>query len=200
MTAVAAAVRRAVADEHDAELFAFVLLAPGGLPKTSSGKIQRRACRAAFLDGTLDALGEWRATGQPAAVGLSRAAILAAPPPERRALLENHFRDQVARVLRLAPSAVDPHQPLQALGLSSLSIFELKNALEESLGVTISVSSFMQGASIAQLALAVLAELTAAPAGPPSMNQALQQVQQLSDEQVKALLGPDSLVTRGALQ
>ena len=33
------------------------LLAPGAVPKTSSGKIQRRACRAAYLDGTLEEVG-----------------------------------------------------------------------------------------------------------------------------------------------
>ncbi|HEY1375409.1 MAG TPA: fatty acyl-AMP ligase, partial [Gemmataceae bacterium] len=45
LAAVADAVRRAVADEHEADLHAFVLLRPGGLPKTSSGKVRRRACR-----------------------------------------------------------------------------------------------------------------------------------------------------------
>jgi acyl-CoA synthetase (AMP-forming)/AMP-acid ligase II len=46
--AVADAVRRAVANEHDADLYAFVLLRPGGLPKTSSGKIQRRGMPASL--------------------------------------------------------------------------------------------------------------------------------------------------------
>src|SRR5207237_8761685 len=44
---VAEAVRQAVAEEHEADLSAFVLLKPGGLPRTSSGKTQRRACRGA---------------------------------------------------------------------------------------------------------------------------------------------------------
>ena len=33
----------------------------GSIPKTSSGKIQRHACRDGFLDGTLDVVGQWRA-------------------------------------------------------------------------------------------------------------------------------------------
>jgi acyl-CoA synthetase (AMP-forming)/AMP-acid ligase II len=101
VAAVAEAVRGAVADEHDAELYAFVLLEPGGVPKTSSGKIQRGACRSAFLAGALAALGEWRAAGQPTGGGLSQAALLAALPSRRQALLETHFRGQLARVLRL---------------------------------------------------------------------------------------------------
>src|SRR5262249_37036588 len=61
---VAEAVRRSVAEEHEAELYAFALLKLGAMPKTSSGKIQRQACRSAFLAGTLEAHGEWRASSQ----------------------------------------------------------------------------------------------------------------------------------------
>ena len=44
-------------------------------------------------------------------------ALRAAPPAERQALLATHLRAQVSRVLRLAPDAVDPHQPLARMGL-----------------------------------------------------------------------------------
>src|SRR5262249_2173599 len=44
---------RAVADEHEVKLSSAALIAPGTIPKTSSGKIQRRACKQAFLDGSL---------------------------------------------------------------------------------------------------------------------------------------------------
>lgn len=50
------AIRRAVAREHDVQIHTAFLLKPGSLPKTSSGKIQRRACRTHFLDGTLENL------------------------------------------------------------------------------------------------------------------------------------------------
>lgn len=48
-----AALRRAVSTHHAVEADDLVLLRPGTIPRTSSGKIQRRACRAAYLDGTL---------------------------------------------------------------------------------------------------------------------------------------------------
>jgi acyl-CoA synthetase (AMP-forming)/AMP-acid ligase II len=43
------AVRQAIAEQHDLRLAHFSLLGPGEIPKTSSGKIRRRACRANFL-------------------------------------------------------------------------------------------------------------------------------------------------------
>jgi acyl-CoA synthetase (AMP-forming)/AMP-acid ligase II len=46
-------IRRAVSKHHDLQVYKALLLKPGSLPKTSSGKIQRHACRARFLAGTL---------------------------------------------------------------------------------------------------------------------------------------------------
>ncbi len=55
--AIAEAVRRAVAEEHEAQVHQVVLLRATSIPKTSSGKLQRRACRAALLGGKLEVLG-----------------------------------------------------------------------------------------------------------------------------------------------
>jgi acyl-CoA synthetase (AMP-forming)/AMP-acid ligase II/acyl carrier protein len=189
--AVAEAVRQAVAQEHEAEMHAFVLLKFGGMPRTSSGKVQRHACRAAFLAGTLEAHGEWRGARQPTSGGLTRAAVLGVPPHERQALLETHFRGELARVLHLDPDAIDPLQPVSTLGLDSLTTLELKNALGEGLGVSLPVTTFLRGASISALASQVSTELSRQASAPRSMSDLLQQVQQLSDEEVKALLESD---------
>src|SRR5262249_53651820 len=126
--AVAEAVRQAVAQEHEAELHAFVLLKFGGMPKTSTGKVQRHASRAALLAGSLEGHGEWRGASQHSTGGgLTRAAILGAPAQERQALLETPFRGELARVLHLDPDAIDPLQPVSTLGLDSLTTLELKN-------------------------------------------------------------------------
>lgn len=51
---VAEATRKAVAHFHALSLLDVVLLRPGLIPKTSSGKIQRRACRTGYLADSLD--------------------------------------------------------------------------------------------------------------------------------------------------
>jgi acyl-CoA synthetase (AMP-forming)/AMP-acid ligase II len=50
----ARAIRRAVAETHGVDVHAVRLLSPGSIPKTSSGKLRRLACRDAFLAGTFD--------------------------------------------------------------------------------------------------------------------------------------------------
>lgn len=48
---VARAVRAAVAAHHDLSVYDFVLVEAGAVPRTSSGKIARRACQQAYLEG-----------------------------------------------------------------------------------------------------------------------------------------------------
>lgn len=48
------AIRRAVAEEYDLQVYQIQLLKAGHIFKTSSGKIQRRACKAAFLSNSLN--------------------------------------------------------------------------------------------------------------------------------------------------
>lgn len=55
------AIRRAVSVVHELQLYAIILVRPMSIPKTSSGKIQRHACKKAFLEGELEVVGEWHA-------------------------------------------------------------------------------------------------------------------------------------------
>jgi len=63
------AIRQAVAEEHQAQPWAVVLLKPRTLPKTSSGKVQRGACRQGFLDGALQEVARWEEPREGAAGG-----------------------------------------------------------------------------------------------------------------------------------
>jgi glutamate-1-semialdehyde-2,1-aminomutase len=56
--AVEFAVYTAVSEFHELQIHALLLLKPGTIPKTSSGKIQRRACHQAFLNETFELLVE----------------------------------------------------------------------------------------------------------------------------------------------
>jgi len=51
-------VRRAIAEQHAVQLHELVLLKTGYIPKTTSGKIQRHACRLGYLEGTLNRVEE----------------------------------------------------------------------------------------------------------------------------------------------
>lgn len=55
---IADAIRQTVSDEFELEVYAVQLLRTASILKTSSGKIQRKACRQGFLDKCLEVVGE----------------------------------------------------------------------------------------------------------------------------------------------
>ncbi len=80
-------VRAAVVDHHGILLSAVSVLSHGGMPKTSSGKLRRRACRDAFGDGSLDEIARWVADPELASP------LLTARPAR---ILERYERSDVA--------------------------------------------------------------------------------------------------------
>ncbi|RYZ40519.1 MAG: amino acid adenylation domain-containing protein, partial [Myxococcaceae bacterium] len=134
---VADALRKKVAEEHAVHLHAVVLLEPRSIPKTSSGKIQRQACRAGYMAGTLEAVGRSVVSEQPEAAERGEVPITellrAAAPQEQLPLLEGYLRERIARAVHIEASGLDRHAPLAELGLDSLMFLELQGRLEAEL-------------------------------------------------------------------
>jgi amino acid adenylation domain-containing protein len=163
---VTAAIRQAIAEAHEIQVYAVILLKAGTIPKTSSGKIQRRATKAGFLAGTLDIVGSSiLEISQPTAAEdfLTRTELLAVEPAQQQELLNTYLQKLVARVLRVAPCQVGLEQPLTSFGLDSLKVFELKNRIEIDFGVAISVADFFDGINIAELVPQILQQIAENP-------------------------------------
>jgi amino acid adenylation domain-containing protein len=160
---VAEAVRRAVAEEHEVTVHEVVLLRVGTLPKTSSGKVQRRLCRELYLADGLVVVGRSAlATAEPAAEGglvLSRGALFALEPEERPAVLAAFLAERAAEALGVPASAVSPEQPLSGLGLDSLAAVELKGSVEAALGLAVPLADLLQGIGARALAEKMLANV-----------------------------------------
>jgi len=154
--AVFSAVRRAVAESHDLPVHAMVLIAPGTIAKTTSGKIQRSACRAAFLAGTLKPLAQWhRAAPAPAnAPGTARPPADAAASGSARSAPEIHawLVAQIATRLGIDPRDVDPTEPFVSYGMDSREAVGLSGDLERWLGRRVSPTVAYAHPSVAALA------------------------------------------------
>jgi len=147
---IASAIRRRIAERHELHPFAVVLIKRGGLPKTSSGKIQRYACREKFLSGSLQALLEWREAVE--AKSESGAAYFLASFLESPEQIEGWLRSRIASRLSMEPSEIDVNVPIPRYGLDSLAAVELVHELETSLGITLTMSSLLQDIGISDLA------------------------------------------------
>ena len=175
LEAVIDAIREAVADEHELQVYAVVLIKPRSIPKTSSGKIQRHACRDHFLAQTLEVVkSDIFEDVAPvlSQMSLTRESLLAAGEAERARLLESYVLEQTARVLRVNPARLRSRRSITALGLDSLALIELKNHIESELSVSLPLGSFLQDLSLRQLARQLLEQIDA-PAPAPLVAQAL---------------------------
>jgi amino acid adenylation domain-containing protein/non-ribosomal peptide synthase protein (TIGR01720 family) len=157
--AVITQIRQAVSEEHEVQVHAVELIKPGTIPKTSSGKIQRHACRAAFLERSLEAVAEWRD------VASAEAAVDALPPP-RGEEVKVWLRATLAARLGVAPGEIDTGRPVTRYGLDSLTAIELMHDIEAKLGISLPVTTFLQSHSIGEIASAMREQLAVAAAAP----------------------------------
>ncbi|CAG7657999.1 type I polyketide synthase [Actinacidiphila bryophytorum] len=159
---VAAEIRAEVAREHGLQVYIVVLARSGTVPKTSSGKLQRRACLDAVLAGTLNPLYEWRADGgAPSSPdgaadagarepGTARSA--AAAPALDAAEVELWLRGALAAATGVQPEAVDPGLPFAAYGLRSVEMVTMVGDLERRFGATLASTVVWEHPTPAKLA------------------------------------------------
>ncbi len=138
------AIRSAVLEEHGLALDAVVLIRCGTIAKTSSGKVQRRASRAAFVADELKPLAQHQRRPMPTSPALpAQSAALAAVCQHALAMSGTVLAD------------VTPETPIDALGLDSLQRVELVAALDKSFGRHLPDTVYSQALTLGDLANAV---------------------------------------------
>ncbi|HTN78015.1 MAG TPA: non-ribosomal peptide synthetase, partial [Pirellulaceae bacterium] len=140
------AIRRQVTAEHELPPDAVFLVRHGSIPKTSSGKIQRHACREGFLNKSLYSIAQWcswEEEKQPSASPpWSRHKAIEAAPVTNG--VEQHdVNPRVAQIVldevrnvakeRAKELSLDSNIVFD-LGLDSLERMQIANALEEIFG------------------------------------------------------------------
>ncbi|HEY6349972.1 MAG TPA: non-ribosomal peptide synthase/polyketide synthase [Candidatus Angelobacter sp.] len=153
-------VRRAIADEHEIQPHAILLVNSGSAPRTSSGKVQRQLCRQTFLSNSFQPLAEWRRPSS------ETAQTYDAVPEELTAeSLQFWLRARFAAKLAADISEIHVHQPVHQLGLDSLMALEISHSIEIAFGISLSQSSLLQSGTVADLADCILSQ-----SGPPLRN------------------------------
>lgn len=148
--AIVEAIRTRITQERDIAVEAVVLLKPTALPKTTSGKIQRRACRARFLAGALDVLHEWR--GHPSGAANQAQGDSTAGWGETAEAMEGLLAEHLGRILEVDADSLDRSQPFAAHGLDSVGGAELTGNLSVLLGVPLPAAALYEHPSIRDLA------------------------------------------------
>jgi acyl-CoA synthetase (AMP-forming)/AMP-acid ligase II/acyl carrier protein len=156
---VVGAIRQAIFEAHELQVYAVVLLKTGTLPKTSSGKIQRYACRSAFLAGTLEVVGHWQ---EPASnlVDLQSLSVATASLEQQFCASTATTAEQiqawlVARLstqLQIPPQEIDIQEAFAYYGLDSSAAIAITGELIDWLGDEVEPTLFWEYPNIAELA------------------------------------------------
>lgn len=161
---VADAIRAAVAAEHQIGVHTVVLVPAGGIPKTTSGKIQRQLCAAMFTADQLPEIGRstishLAGTGE---IHLDRSNLLAAPSRERRSLLQDYLSGLAAAACGIDGATIAADVPLLAVGIDSCAALSIQYSIRMDLGVHVTMARLARGVTIADLAALLDEQFSAA--------------------------------------
>jgi amino acid adenylation domain-containing protein/FkbM family methyltransferase len=145
-------IRQSLAEEHQVQPHSVALVATGVVPKTSSGKTRRSACREMFLSSTLPVVAAWNA-------GADEQASDALLNVETEEELAGFLRAQLASRLGVAGASIDVREPITRYGLDSLSAIEMAHAIESDFGVEWSMATLLEGPSLLELATQLRARI-----------------------------------------
>ncbi|MDM3888926.1 non-ribosomal peptide synthetase [Pseudomonas sp. BCRC 81390] len=137
--------RQVVADACRQAPAVVLLLNPGALPKTSSGKLQRSACRLRMEDGSLDCYARFPDVNLADARPASAAGL--------QARIASVWRD----VLEVEAVAADDHFLL--LGGNSIAATQATARLADELGITLNLATLFEAPVLADYSQAVAALL-----------------------------------------
>ncbi|VVN30180.1 Linear gramicidin synthase subunit D [Pseudomonas fluorescens] len=137
------AIRQAVAEAYQQAPSVVVLLNPGSLPKTSSGKLQRSACRNRLVDGSLDSYAVF-----PSAAPENAAAT--EPQSELQTLIGQIWGEQ----LQVKKVNADDHFFL--LGGNSIAATQVVARLREALGLELSLRLLFEAPTLGAFTAAVV--------------------------------------------
>lgn len=156
---VTKAVRKAIAQNHELQTYAVVLLKTGSIPKTSSGKIQRHACKAGYLAASLNTVGEYQAEVK--SQGKRDDTHTRRFTPTRIAhdglnnkqnQIQSWLVENLAGRLGMPTSEIELNEPFASSGLNSVDAISLSADLEDWLDIKLSPTIVYDYPNIAELA------------------------------------------------
>ncbi|HEX3682842.1 MAG TPA: condensation domain-containing protein [Bryobacteraceae bacterium] len=153
---------KAVVEQYEIQPHTVALVPVGRIPKTSSGKIQRYACRELLVAQGLQSILEWNwRTSE-----MGGRDVLAEPSQaDSAAGIKTWLIEKLAARAGVSREAIDPSYSAARYGLDSLGAIELGYAVEQELGIRSSLPDLLGAASLHDLAQQLLEKARAGATG-----------------------------------
>ena len=151
------AIRQAIAEHYDLRVHAVTLIKTGGMPKTSSGKIQRHACRTSFLNGGLAVVGAWTEKSLESEIhqngggGVAKTESALPRNYPTAETIQAWLIGNLAERLKVTPGDLRTDEPFASYGLDSVAAVSLSSEMEDWLGRRLSPNLLWDHPTIASL-------------------------------------------------
>ena len=143
-------IRAAIQQAHEVAVHGIVLLKPGSLPKTSSGKIQRHAVRRDYLQEAFKSIAAWRQAEHQRFSAPSPVSEYGAGAMPPRNPVENALADIWREVLQV--DSIGVHDNLLEWGAQSLQATQISLRIHTTLQIDVPLAILLEHATIAELA------------------------------------------------
>lgn len=171
------AIRQAVAEQHDLQVFSILLLNSGSVPKTSSGKIQRHACRDGFLARTLKVAGEWSHDYKDDMKATRydhfypEEGTDSTNKSKDREAIKKWLASRISERLSVNPEEIDASLPFTRYGLDSKEAIIIASEMEDWLGRQLSPALVYEYPTIDALSRFLAGEHIGSPSPRPASRQ-----------------------------
>jgi 3-oxoacyl-(acyl-carrier-protein) synthase/acyl carrier protein len=132
------AIRHAITQQHHVSIYQVVFTPKGAIPRTASGKLQRKKCCSLFNEQTLEVF------AQDSSVHSS-----SLPSQVSNKEIQAQFTALVADVLNLEKQQIDLHAPLSRYAFDSINIIQLTAKLNETYQLAFSPATLYEYATLA---------------------------------------------------
>lgn len=152
LPALAAQVRQAVMAEHRVPLYSLVLIRPGNLPKTSSGKIQRGEARKKFEANEFDVVAGWTFDASSLTTAPLSADIRPAEETPDESAIKTWLRQRIAQAISLPAEQIACDEPLSHYVVDSITLVAIARDLELWMGRSIAPTILFDSPTLETLA------------------------------------------------
>ncbi|KTS80479.1 peptide synthetase, partial [Paenibacillus jamilae] len=147
----------AVSGTHQLEIYDIYLLPKGSIPKTGSGKIQRKVCRNAYIKQELRALYQYRSTLSTAHSDIGETDVTINAVSLIQLKIQEYMVHFLHGELNLESEAMDLNKNIHGYGIDSILVMKLIRGIEKSYPIKVNAREILEYPTI-QLLSAYLAK------------------------------------------